>query len=112
MALFAYMVLTVYQEYFHPRFMTLPMTYHFKSTTGAIYPQLGNTLAMTMRSYSQGVDTLKEQVRFQFKTWDRKSDTNTTIDAVYCQDLYAEELEAERNGTWTTSYFTDAFLSD
>ena len=31
------------------------------------------------------------------------------FDAVNCTDLYAKEIEAEVNGTWTTSYFNDTF---
>eukprot|EP00353_Schmidingerella_taraikaensis_P012662 CAMPEP_0185591164 /NCGR_PEP_ID=MMETSP0434-20130131/63610_1 /TAXON_ID=626734 ORGANISM="Favella taraikaensis, Strain Fe Narragansett Bay" /NCGR_SAMPLE_ID=MMETSP0434 /ASSEMBLY_ACC=CAM_ASM_000379 /LENGTH=36 /DNA_ID= /DNA_START= /DNA_END= /DNA_ORIENTATION= len=29
-----------------------------------------------------------------------------TVEAVYCEDFYAEQLEAERNGTWSSKEFT------
>ena len=34
------------------------------------------------------------------------------IDAVNCTDLYAEQIEAEKNGTWSSNYFTNTFGFD
>ena len=33
----------------------------------------------------------------------------TTYDGVYCKDLYADQIEAERNGTSSNQDFTRAF---
>ena len=38
--------------------------------------------------------------------------TKTYYDAVWCPDLYAENIEAERNGTVSSDYFTKVFDYD
>jgi len=46
----------------------------------------------------------------RFNLYDRFSALIRKIDAVYCSDFFAEQLQAEKNGTWTTDYFTGIYI--
>ena len=56
--------------------------------------------------YTYGL-VLKIQIQFQHA--DPSLTDNPVIDAVYCTDLYADQIEAERNGTSSTQDYTKAF---
>ena len=69
-------------------------------------PSLGNTVAMAINTTnSAGSDSLR--VKFEYE-----DESAAEIDAVNCTDLYAEQIESERNQTVSTSYFTDTFVDD
>ena len=48
-------------------------------------------------------------MKIQFQQTAVSQEDTITYDAVYCSDLYADEIEAERNGTSSTQDFTRAF---
>ena len=69
-------------------------------------PALSNTIALSLR------DVKLDQMRVQFQQvhrWNLTNFTYESVDAVYCKDMYADEIEKEKNKTWSTSYFTQTF---
>ena len=68
-------------------------------------------MAIAIIDFGKGIT--EKDVGITFRGKDAASGSNQTeiafIEAVYCADIYAEQIEAEKNGTWTTTYFTDSF---
>ena len=93
------------RHYFYPTFQTFPTIYDYEDRTAYLNPATGNTLALKIPSLTIS------KLRIQFSTTDNNG-TKSYIEAVYCTDLYAEQMELERNGTLATNYFTQMFSDD
>lgn len=95
----------MHKEYYHPRFFTTPTSYNLKQKSAYLFPALGNTVAVALNPFSANI----EQVRIAFQYYDVVEGSWGALDAVYCKDLYAEQLESELNGKGKTTFFTDSF---
>ena len=70
-----------------------------------MYPELGNTVALALNPFS----ATKGQVRVEFEYYDLDEGRWGALDAVYCKDLYSEQIEAELTSIVKTSFFSDTF---
>ena len=55
-------------------------------------PQFGNTLAVSITNYTDASD-LRSQLRLKFELWNETYSKD--IAAVWCDELYAEQIEKE-----------------
>jgi len=81
-----------------PQFMRYPPEVDFSETEAWLHTKFGTTLAVGI----EHATTAEARVRFLARDSSR-------IDAVYCTDLYREEIEMERNSTSGDDYFTQMF---
>ena len=66
-------------------------------------PQYGNTFAVSLGSYIQHENLLRKlRVRF-YKREGSSVIHETQIESVLCNDLFAEKIEKEMNGTYNTT---------
>ena len=98
-----FFVETLYEEYSWPQFQTLPVTFDVRDKKTYLNPALGNTIAV-------GHDSDLADLRVNFFAKPDDVQPYQYLEGVYCTDLYAEQIEAEKNGTVSTKYFTETFL--
>ena len=63
-----------------------------------------------MMDYSTSLeDSIHKQARVQFFKANRENDERIYAETVLCKDLYAEQIEREKNGTSQYTFFQDQF---
>lgn len=67
-----------------------------------LQPRSGSTLAIGVVITSSVDYSTEALMKIQFQQTAVSQEDTITYDAVYCSDLYADEIEAERNGTSST----------
>ena len=84
-----------------------PTTYDYRDKTDFLQPKLGNTVTLLIADFVGEINETDIGVYFRYYNFTSSEEQN--IEAVYCSDMYSEQIEAENNGTWSTKYFTDTF---
>ena len=73
-------------------------------------PQFGNTLAVSLEGTTNLPSDLTSYLRVEFSLWDGKK--LTKIEAVYCDELYAKQIENEGQDDDIDSNFSRVFKQD
>ena len=90
----------LYVQITDPKFMNYPPRVDYSEKTTKLNTTTGTTLAYAVNKFYAD----ESQVRIKFLAPD-----NSKIDAVYCRDLYKEQIEAEVDIDDGTDYFTQMF---
>ena len=101
--------LNIYTYGVYPKFQNYPPLIDYSVTEVDLHPMTGSTLAIGVGLTGKTDYPMEALMRIQFQQTAPSSEDTITYDAVYCTDLYAEEIEAERNGTSSTQDYTRAF---
>ena len=100
----------LYGHYFNPQFDKHPDRLNFDVESVTFDPMFGDTIAvLAVFTHNYAYVDASKYMRIQFSQQYTDSSTTTYFDAVYCKDLYADQIEAEKNGTSSTNDFTQAF---
>ena len=104
--------LQLHTSWTHPKFQSYPPELDYNIDSVVIEPMTGSTWAIGI-NVTEAQSRLKSaesalQIQFQQTTPDPDGEP-ITFDGVYCKDLYADQIEAERNGTSSNQDFTKNF---
>ena len=99
------------EVYFHPEFETHPVEYDFSQTNLTLdfavnTVAVGMTVYDTTFNFTQGYTNTKARAYFTFTAPDGSF---WNIDALYCTDVYADEIAAEKRGDVSSTDYTRAF---
>ena len=95
--------------YYHPTYWNTPIIHDMSARQSQLYPQYGNTIAISLESYEEK-EEIPQNYRVQYFL--REFVNKTVVDAVYCSDLYASQLANEANDSSKEfQYFTNVFTN-
>ena len=96
--------------YIDPSYISLPEQYDFSQSSTFILDPALNIFSISIESIddkNRGQSYVNENLRVMFKT--KSSNKHAYVDSVYCKDLFADQIAAEKNGTSDSSFFTDTY---
>ena len=96
-------ILQFRELYVNPQWVSSPETFDYSSTRMTLSP---NESTFAVSFYNVVPPTSNNTLRVKYT-----DSTGASVAPMFCTDVYSEEIEAERNGTSSSAFFTDTFVN-